>query len=123
MEEATLTNAKRHFDSQLYALRRDARIIRTLNANDLTVEKWNPIQDILTRTVQLETPQAAVHPLVGRDDALWHNLNAVIRAKANLTLLTPDPAVNDQLERSISQLQHVFDAEFSEASEASDNTE
>lgn len=122
LDMETITDAKRHFDNEIFALRRDARIIRKLNANELTVDKWNPIQDILQRTADLESPRTHVHRLVEsqREETLWHNLNEVIRAKANLALMTPDPVVNDQLDRSISKLEQVFDHEFSEASDSTE---
>ena len=117
----TITHAKRQFDNEVNAIRRDARAIRSLNVENMQVDKWNPIQDIIHRTSELESA-GDVYRLVKaqHDEKLWHNLNEVIRSRANLTLFTPDPVVNDQLDRSIRKLEEVFEHEFSEASDGSE---
>ena len=111
----TMSHAKHQFDNELFSLRRDAQEIRTLNAHGRHVEKWTAVRDILHRTGDLEGA-AAVRAVV-HDEHLWHNLNEVIRSKANLALITTDPAINDQLDSSIRKLEQVFDHEFSEASD------
>eukprot|EP00977_Amphora_coffeiformis_P009694 scaffold2230_cov187-Amphora_coffeaeformis.AAC.14 len=114
----TITNAKRLFDDEVFNLRKDAREIRYLHAYGRNpAEKRNAVYDILQRTHELERGDIGATVMSTHDEHLWHNLNEVIRSKANLTLLTNDPTVNDQLDGSIRKLEEVFEHEFSEASD------
>ena len=117
----TITHAKRLFDEEVFSLKRDAREIRYLNAYGRNLaEKRDAVYDILHRTHGMEDPSRVdilATVAAARDEGLWHNLNEVIRSKANLALVTTDPGVNDQLDDSIRKLERVFEHDFIEASD------
>lgn len=120
----TIDLAMRQFQKEVQELRKAAQDIREMTSPDRNqAEKWDAVRDILERTRKLEQPDdsGAIGLLVESqgEKKLWHNLNEVIRSRANLALMTYDDHVCDQLDRSIAKLEEIFNQEVYEASESS----